>query len=417
MRNIGVDADRLWAATMQMGEIGATANGGCHRLALTDEDRRARDLFGAWMRDAGCTVTVDGVGNIFARREGADPSLPPVMVGSHLDSVPMGGKFDGPAGVMAGVELVRALNDHGVRTKAPVEIVAWTNEEGSRFSPFTMGSSVFAGQLPLKDAHAARDITDPLHGPNVGEALRAIGYEGDAPVGGRRPACYLEMHIEQGPQMADEDLQVGIVTGSFQSRYFVATITGEQAHVGPTPMAGRRDALVITSRLVLEIDRIGRAYGPDGRSNAPHIELYPNVRGVIPGVVKLSCDVRHSDARQLQRMEEELRACAAIVAREARATIALERYYEFGPIHFHPDMIALLRRTTAELGYRHRDILTVAGHDAVPLNTICPSGMVFVASRAGGISHNEKESSTREDLAAGANVLLHAVMARAGVVD
>lgn len=417
MRNIGIDADRLWAATMQIGEIGGTAKGGCHRLALSEEDRRARDLLCAWMGEAGCAVTVDGIGNIFARREGADPALPPVMVGSHLDTVPMGGKFDGPVGVMAGLELVRALNDHKVRTKAPVEIVAWTNEEGSRFSPFTMGSSVFAGQLALKDAHAARDITDPLHGPTVGEALRAIGYDGDAPVGGRRPACYLEMHIEQGPRMADEDLQVGIVTGSFQSRYFVATITGEQAHVGPTPMAGRRDALVIASRLVLEINRIGRAYGPDGRSNAPHIELSPNVRGVIPGVIRLSCDVRHSDARSLQRMEEELRACTAIVAREARAAIVLERYYEFGPIHFHPDMVALLRRTSAELGYRHRDILTVAGHDAVPLNSICPSGMIFVASRAGGISHNEKEASTREDLAAGANVLLHAVMARAGVVD
>ena len=269
MRNIGVDSVRLWTATMQMAAIGATENGGCHRLALSEEDRRARDLFSAWMRDAGCTITVDAIGNIFARREGADPSLAPVMVGSHLDTVPMGGKFDGPAGVIAGVELVRALNDHGVHTRAPVEIVAWTNEEGSRFSPFTMGSSVFAGQLALKDAHAARDITDPLHGPTAGEALRAIGYQGDAPTGGRRPACYLEMHIEQGPQMADEDLQVGIVTGSFQSRYFVATITGEQAHVGPTPMAGRRDALVITSRLVLEIDRIGRAYGPTAAPMRP----------------------------------------------------------------------------------------------------------------------------------------------------
>ena len=415
--NIAVDADRLWRDLMEIGRIGETARGGCHRLALSAEDGRARDLFCSWMRAQGCAITVDGIGNIFARRAGSDPALPPVMVGSHLDTVPMGGKFDGIAGVLAAVELVRTLDERHIATRAPVEIVVWTNEEGSRFSPFTMGSQVFAGQLPLDETLARRELLDPERGLTVGEALERIGYRGTAPVGGRTPACYFELHIEQGPEMARDDAEIGIVTGSFQARYFVATVRGEQAHVGPTPMADRRDAMVAAARLILEVDKIGRAHGPDGRANAPHLELYPNVRGVIPSVVNVSCDVRHRERTVLERMHEELVMAAQMVERVHKVEVALEQYSAFGPIAFDPGMIALLRESTRALGYRHCDILTVAGHDAVPLGGICPAGMIFVPSRSGGISHNEREWSEPHDLAAGANVLLHAVLARAGVVE
>lgn len=416
-RNISVDAERLWHDLMTIGRIGQTERGGCHRLALSEEDGRARDLFCTWMRALGCSIAIDGIGNIFARREGRNPALPPVMIGSHLDTVPMGGKFDGIAGVMAGVELVRTLNERGIATSAPLEIVVWTNEEGSRFSPFTMGSQAFAGQASLDEMLARRELHDPEHGTTVAAALEKIGYRGSAAVGGRRPACYFELHIEQGPEMARDGAEIGIVTGSFQARYFVATVRGQQAHVGPTPMPDRRDAMVAAARLILEIDCIGRRHGPDGRSNAPHLALYPNVRGVIPARVEVSCDVRHSDAAVLARMHEELTMAGEMVARVHGVDVELAQYGAFGPIAFDPGMIALLRDSAAALGYRHRDILTVAGHDAVPLGSLCPAGMVFVASRAGGISHNESEWSEPKDLAAGANVLLQAVLARAEVVE
>ena len=416
MRNLAVDGQRLWRDLMEIGRIGETAAGGCHRLALSDDDGRARDLFCRWMREAGCSIDVDAIGNVFARRPGRDPGRAPVMVGSHLDTVPLGGKFDGIAGVLAGVELVRTLNDGGIRTEAPIEIVVWTNEEGSRFSPFTMGSQVFAGQQDLDEMLARRELLDPERGASVGQALDRIGYRGTAPVGGRKLDSYFELHIEQGPEMADGAQQIGIVTGSFQARYFVATVSGEQAHVGPTPMAVRHDAMVAAARLILEIDRIGRAHGRDGRANAPHLELHPNVRGVIPGRVLVSCDVRHSDHAVLARMHEELTMAAQMVERVHGVDVTLEQYGAFGPIAFDPAMIGLLRDSAAALGYRHRDILTVAGHDAVPLSTLCPAGMIFVASRAGGISHNEKEWSEPADVEAGANVLLRAVLAKAGVV-
>ena len=413
MQALRIDARRLWDTMMTMGEIGATPAGGSRRLALSDEDRRARDRFCAWMREADCTITVDQMGNIFARRRGRSEAAPPVMVGSHLYTVPTGGKFDGVFGVMAGVELVRTLNDHRVETEHPIEIVVWTNEEGSRFSPFTLGSMVFAGQVTLEFAHSRTEVTDPRSRLTVKDELARTGYLGPAPCRARPVACYFEAHNEQGPMLGEEGYELGVVTGSFSARYFIATIRGEAAHVGATPMERRRDALVGAARLVLEINRIGKSYGADGRSNAPQIELAPNVRGVIPCEVKLACDVRHSDVETMKRMETELRRTTAGLAEELGMEIALDQYYEFGPIRFHDGMIQLLRDAATRLGYRWRDILTVAGHDAVSMNALYPTAMIFVPSRAGGISHNEREHSTPEDLAAGTNVLLHAVLAKA----
>jgi beta-ureidopropionase / N-carbamoyl-L-amino-acid hydrolase len=417
MTELRIDRERLWDTMMTIAKIGATAGGGSRRLALTDEDRQARDQFCAWMRESGCAVTIDQMGNVFARRRGRNDAAPPVMVGSHLDTVPTGGRFDGVIGVMAGVELVRTLDDDRVRTEHPIEVVLWTNEEGSRFSPFTLGSMVFAGQVSLDFAHARGEVTRPGSGLTVKDELARTGYLGAAPCATRPVACYFELHNEQGPMLGETGHEVGIVTGSFSARYFVATIRGDAGHVGGAPMDRRRDALVGASRLVLEVNRIGRTYGPDARANAPHLELFPNVRGVIPAEVRLSCDVRHAEVATMHRMEAELRDVATRLAKELGMAIEIEQYYEFGPIRFDDGMLALLRDTARRLGYRWRDILTVAGHDAVSMNSICPTAMLFTPSRADGVSHNEREYSTPEDLAAGTNVLLHAVLAKARVIE
>ena len=309
-----VNGDRLWSALMEIGEIGGTPGGGCRRLALSEEDGRARDLFRKWAEEAGCTVTVDGIGNIFARREGTDHAAAPVAIGSHLDTVPTGGKFDGVYGVMAGLEVLRRLRDLDLQTRLPIEVIAWTNEEGARFSPMTMGSSVFTGDMTLDFALSRQDPS----GLSVGEALKRIGYAGNMAVGGRPFTAYLEVHVEQGPLLKEGGEQIGVVTGSFKARYFVATIKGQAAHVGPTLMEQRHDALVGAAALTLEIDQIGRSRGRDGRSNAPYLEVYPNVRGVIPQEVRLSCDVRHPDADMALAMEMELRDACRRIAQEAR---------------------------------------------------------------------------------------------------
>src|ERR1700761_3869658 len=266
-----VNGDRLWSALMEMGAIGATSGGGCRRLALSAEEGVARDLFRRWAEEVGCTVTVDGIGNIFARREGMDRDAPPLAIGSHLDTVTTGGKFDGAYGVMAGLEVLRCLRDCGIPTRLPIELISWTNEEGARFSPMTMGSSVFTGGITLDFALSRQDPA----GVSAGEALRDIGYAGATQVGGRPFTAYIEVHIEQGPLLKEGAKQIGVVTGSFKARYFVATIKGEAGHVGPTLMEQRHDAMVGAAALTLEINRIGRSRGRDGRSNAPYIEVFP----------------------------------------------------------------------------------------------------------------------------------------------
>lgn len=400
-----VDKERLWSSLMEIGEIGGTEAGGCRRPALSDEDRRARDLVCRWAEEAGCTVTIDGIGNIFARRAGRVADAPPVVMGSHIDTVPTGGRFDGVYGVMAGLEVMRRLNELGVTTEAPVEVVVWTNEEGARFSPMTMGSSVFTGAIPLAFALSR---SDPK-GVTVAEALADIGYRGEAPIGGRPFAAYLEAHIEQGPLLKEGGQDIGVVTGSYKARYFVATVTGVPAHVGPTPMEGRRDAMVGAAALVLEVDRIGRSRGREGRSNAPYIEVLPNVRGVIPSEVRLSCDLRHPDADEVLAMERELRAACAAIENKLGVKIALDQYFEFGPINCHPAMGQVVAESADALGLSRRDILTVASHDAVPLMDYCPAALFFIPSET-GISHNETEYSTPEQCADGADVLLNSVL-------
>lgn len=407
MKNIQIRGDRLWDSLMEMAKIGATEKGGNCRLALSDLDKAGRDLFVRWCEEAGCTVTVDGIGNIFARRPGKNNDLPPVMTGSHLDTQPTGGRFDGVYGVLAGLEVVRTLNDAGIETEAPVEVVVWTNEEGSRFSPAMMGSGVFAGVFPLAEIQAKQDID----GLKLGEELRRIGYEGTAPMG-KPVKAYFEAHIEQGPILEAEKKPVGIVTGAQGQRWYEVTVVGQEAHAGPTPMAVRRDALVGASRMIQEVNRIGLANQPYACATVGFVQVSPNSRNVIPGRVFFAVDFRHPDDAVLTKMDGELRATCAEIARQAGLEVEVSEFWYFPPTPFDEKCIAAVREGAKLYGYGHMDIVSGAGHDAVYMAKVAPTGMIFVPCE-GGISHNEIENADPKDLEAGGNVLLHAMLERA----
>ena len=408
MQNIRIDADRLWDSLMEMAKIGATEKGGVCRLALTDLDRQGRDLFVRWCREAGCTVTVDRMGNIFARRPGRDDSLPPVMTGSHLDTQPTGGKFDGIFGVLAGLEVIRTLNDCNYQTQAPIEVAVWTNEEGSRFAPAMTASGVFAGVFDLEYGLSRAD----KDGRTMGEELARIGYAGDAPCGGRPIAALFEAHIEQGPILEAERKTIGIVTGAQGQRWYEITITGQEAHAGPTPMTRRRDALVGASRLVLDVNRIGLENQPYACATVGLIESSPNSRNTIPGKVFFTVDFRHPDDAVLTRMCDALQAAVARVTQELRLEAEVEEIWYSPPVRFADSCVEAVRKAADRLGYPHMDIVSGAGHDAVYVSRVAPTGMIFVPCED-GISHNEIENATRDDIAAGAQVLLHAMLERA----
>jgi N-carbamoyl-L-amino-acid hydrolase len=414
MRNLSVNGERLWASLMELAEIGATAKGGVCRLAASDLDGAARRLFIRWCEEAGCTVTVDRIGNIFARRLGRNPERPPVMAGSHLDTQPTGGRFDGAYGVMAGLEIVRTLNDLGYETEAPIEIVAWTNEEGSRFSPAMVGSGVFAGVFDLDHAVATRDNNAPDQ--TLGGELQRIGFAGPAPVGGREVGAYFEAHIEQGPILEAAGLPVGIVTGAQGQRWYEVTVTGQEAHAGPTPMPRRRDALVGAARMIDAVNKIGHAHAPHACATVGFVQVSPNSRNTIPGRVFFTIDFRHPQDDVLSAMDHELReACAAAAATQS-LDIAVEEFWYFPPTPFDPDLVGRVRQAATAQGYPHQDIISGAGHDAVYMARVAPSAMIFVPC-VGGISHNEIEDAKPEDLTAGCNVLLNAVLESADAAD
>jgi len=408
MDNLRINADRLWSSLMELAKIGATPKGGVKRLTLTQEDRGARDLFARWARGTGLDVEVDAIGNVFARRAGADPALAPVAMGSHLDSQPSGGKFDGAYGVMAGLEVMRTLNDAGIATRAPLEAVSWTNEEGSRFTPVMMGSGVFANIFTLEHALAQRDI----EGVTVGEALQEIGYAGAAKP--HRLGAYFEAHIEQGPVLENERKTIGVVQGALGQRWYDVAVIGQDAHAGPTPMALRRDALIGASRLVLEVNRIARSFPDYARGTVGFLQVKPNSRNVIPGEVRTTVDFRNAKASTLDAMCVELERAAKSIEAECRVTIELRENVYFKPCEFDPALVAGVRQAAAALGCGHLDIVSGAGHDAVYIARVAPTAMVFVPCE-GGISHNEVESATPADLAAGCNVLLHAALKKAGI--
>ncbi|MBC7137012.1 Zn-dependent hydrolase [Oceanibaculum nanhaiense] len=407
MKNIQIRGDRLWDSLMEMAKIGATEKGGNCRLAASDLDKEGRDLFVRWCKEAGCTVTVDAIGNIFARRPGKNNDLPPVMTGSHLDTQPTGGRFDGVYGVLAGLEVVRTLNDAGIETEAPVEVVVWTNEEGSRFSPAMMGSGVFAGVFPLEEIQAKQDID----GLKLGDELRRIGYEGTAPMG-KPVKAYFEAHIEQGPILEAEKKPVGIVTGAQGQRWYEVTVVGQEAHAGPTPMARRRDALVGASRMIQEVNRIGLANQPYACATVGFMQVSPNSRNVIPGRVFFAVDFRHPDDAVLTKMDSELRAACTRIAQEAGLEVEVSEFWYFPPTPFDAKCVAAVREGAKLYGYEHMEIVSGAGHDAVYMAKVAPTGMIFVPCED-GISHNEVENADPKDLEAGGNVLLHAMLERA----
>ena len=408
--NLRIDGPRLWDSLMQMAAIGATPKGGCNRLTLTDLDRQARDLFAGWCEAAGCTVGIDAMGNMFARRPGSDPSLPPVLVGSHLDTQPTGGKFDGPLGVLGALEVVRTLNDLGIRTRHPVEVVNWTNEEGSRFAPAMLSSGVFAG---IYDRDWAFALTDG-DGLTLGGELQRIGYQGPEPVGGRPLRAYFELHIEQGPILEDEGCDVGVVTHGQGQCWYEITLTGFESHAGSTPMPRRRDALLGAARIIEAVNGIALAHPPLAMATVGLIRSEPNSRNVIPGHVFMTAEVRHPVASTLAAMDGELRVAVAEAARKGGLDVDLRQIFDSQPVAFDAACVAAVRGAAERLGYRHRNIVAGAGHDACNMARIAPAAMIFTPC-VDGISHNEAESISPAWATAGTDVLLQAVVEIAGI--
>jgi N-carbamoyl-L-amino-acid hydrolase len=399
-------ADRLWSTLMELATLGATPRGGIRRLALTPLDAQARALVTGWLREAGCTIRCDAIGNLYAIRPGTDPDARPVAMGSHIDSQPNGGRFDGQYGVLAGLEVLRTLEDAGIATRHPLAVAIWTNEEGTRFQPVMMGSGVYARAFPLEHCLAQRDAD----GTTVAEALAAIGAAGtDAPP---EFDAYFEAHIEQGPVLEREGRVIGVVESALGQRWFDVVIEGQDAHAGPTPIEMRRDALLAASRLVVAVREIAAAHPHYARGTVGRLIVSPNSRNVIPGRVEMSIDLRNADAATLDAMTAAVREAAARVAREDGVTIALEQTAHFPPCAFDSSLLAAIESTAVAFGLSHRRIASGAGHDAVYVARTCPSAMIFVPCEK-GISHNEIENADPAHLHAGANVLLHAVLARA----
>jgi N-carbamoyl-L-amino-acid hydrolase len=409
-----INGERLWQSLMDLAKIGATPKGGNCRLALSPLDGQGRDLVVGWMKDAGLDITVDQIGNIFGRRPGRRPSLPPVATGSHIDTQPTGGKFDGCFGVMAGLEVMRTLNEKGIETEAPLELVIWTNEEGARFVPVLMGSGAFCKVFPLETALSAVDVD----GKAVRDELANIGYAGTAPVPAHRIGKYFEAHIEQGPILEAEDKVIGVVTGSLGLRWYDLTVTGMEAHAGPTPMPLRRDALYAATHLMQEVVKIALDFAPQGRGTVGVASVFPSSRNVIPGRVNFTVDLRHEDADRLAQMDARLRqACKALANGSLcgyPVEVDLQDVQHFPPTPFAPELIAAVREQAQQRGYGHMSIVTGAGHDAVYMATVSPTAMIFVPCKD-GISHNEVEDAKPEHLAAGANVLLGAMLTHAGL--
>ncbi|WDY56267.1 Zn-dependent hydrolase [Pseudomonas sp. PSKL.D1] len=401
-----INSARLWQSLMDLAQLGATPKGGVCRLALTDLDRQARDLFVQWCEDAGCSVSIDAVGNIFARRPGRNPALPPVMTGSHIDTQPTGGKFDGCFGVMAGLEVIRTLNDLGIETEAPMEVVVWTNEEGSRFAPCMMGSGVFAGKFTLEETLAKRDA----QGVSVGEALNAIGYAGPRAVLGHPVGAYFEAHIEQGPILEDQAKTIGVVLGALGQKWFDLTLRGVEAHAGPTPMHLRKDALVGAAAVVEAVNRAALGHQPHACGTVGCLQAYPGSRNVIPGEVRMTLDFRHLEADRLDSMIAEVRAVIEATCAKHGLSHELIPTADFPALYFDQGCVDAVREAAGTLGLDHMDIVSGAGHDAIFLAELGPAGMIFVPCE-NGISHNEIENATEQDLAAGCAVLLRAMLA------
>ena len=403
-----INRKRLEESMEALGRIGATAKGGLNRVALTDDDRRGRDLLVRWMREAGLTVTVDQMGNIFGQRAGGD-GRPPVLMGSHADSVPTGGKYDGQLGVLCALETIRTLNDRKIETRHPVAMAIFTNEEGARFQPAMIGSGVMAGKIPLEDAYNARD----RDGLRLGDELERIGYLGPEPCIPRPLRAYLELHIEQGPILEEERLPVGVVEGIVAIAWSRVTLTGVQDHAGPTPMRIRHDALVAAADIIRGVREVPRKIGGDMVSTVGRLDVTPNVPNAIPGRVSMSIDLRAPDEHHITRGLGLVDRIVKEAAKAEGVSYQLEHYWRVPRTRFALEVVDAIEAAVRSLGCGHRRILSGAGHDAQYMATICPTGMIFVPSRDGR-SHCEEEFTPMDDIEHGANTLLLAASTLAG---
>ncbi|MGI9419272.1 MAG: Zn-dependent hydrolase [Geminicoccaceae bacterium] len=404
-----IDGGRLWQSLMTMGEIGATDGGGVARIALGEEDRAARDLFVDWCKAAGLAARVDRLGNVFGRRQGRDPTCPPVLMGSHLDSQPKGGRFDGAFGVLAALEVVRSLNDAGIETEAPIEIVNWSDEEGCRFGAGMWASAAFAGLMTVDDALATAD----WQGTTVGGELERIGYAGTAPVGGYPIDCFLECHIEQGPRLEVAGLKVGIVTGASAQRVYRVTVKGVEGHAGTVPMAERRDALLGAARMVDALHALAVATDDAIVLTIGAFDVLPNGRSTIPSKVVFAVDNRHPGSAVLNETAIEIEGICKHIAGDLGLDVEITEQSRRDKITFDPGLNHILRNEPEHLGLGYLELTSGAGHDACKLAHLAPTTMIFVPCR-GGASHREDEWAEPEDLEAGANLLLRTVLARAG---
>ena len=410
--NLQIDSARLWSTIHETAQFGATAKGGVRRLTLGPEDKQVRDWFRHACEAAGLEVHVDALGSMFGLRRGCDMSKPPVGLGSHLDTQPTGGKYDGVLGTLAALEVVRTLNDAGIETETPICIVNWTNEEGSRFAPATMASAAYAGDYTTEDILERRDAA----GVSVGEALDSIGYRGDEAVGARRLGAFVELHIEQGPLLEAEHKTIGVVDRGQGIVWYDGKITGFESHAGTTPMPLRRDALAALSEFVLAVERVARDHGPNAVGTVGEAVIAAPSRNVIPGEVAFTVDIRSPVAATLDAIDRDLRSAVAEIAARRRVEIALTPIWRKEPTLFNAKLVDAVETAARELGYSHRRITSGAGHDACNLANVMPAAMIFVPCKD-GVSHNELEDATQADCTAGANALMHTVLALAGVAS
>ena len=410
--NMKIDSDRLWDTLMEMAKIGPGIAGGNNRQTLTDEDSEGRHLFQKWCVDAGCTMGVDQMGNMFARREGTDPDALPVYVGSHLDTQPTGGKYDGVLGVLGGLEIIRSLNDLGIKTKHPIVATNWTNEEGTRYAPAMLASGVFAGMHTQEWAYEIEDA----EGLKFGDELKRIGWQGNEEVGARKMHAFFELHIEQGPILEAEDKEVGVVTHGQGLSWTQVTVTGKDSHTGSTPMPMRKNAGLGMARMLELVDQIAWSHKPDAVGAAGHIDVFPNSRNVIPGKVVFTVDFRSPDIAVIKAMEDTFREGASQIAGAMGLGVAFEKVGGFDPVTFDETCVSAVRNAAERLGYSHRNLISGAGHDACWINRTTPTAMVMCPC-VDGLSHNEAEEISQEWAAAGANVLFHAVVETAGIVE
>jgi beta-ureidopropionase / N-carbamoyl-L-amino-acid hydrolase len=404
-QNLKIDGQRLWDTLMETAQIGGTAKGGICRLTLTDLDRQVRDWFKTRCEKLGCTVAIDEVGNMFARRPGRNDSLAPIAMGSHLDTQPTGGKFDGALGVLGALEAMRTLVESGYETNAPIEVVNWTNEEGSRFAPAMLASGVFAGVFTAEFAYARAD----RDGKTFGDELRRIGYKGAEQAGARKFSAMFELHIEQGPILEDENKMIGVVQGVQGMRWYEVTVTGTEAHTGATPMRLRKNALLGAARMIERIDEIALEHAPNAVGTVGLIENKPNSRNVVPGEVFFTVDFRHPDDNVLDVMEQKFRASLGAILQPLKLAYKQARIWDSPAVKFAPALIECVRVGAQKAGFSSRDMISGAGHDAAYIARAAPTTMIFVPC-AGGISHNEAESTSFDECAAGAQVLLNAVL-------